>query len=246
MMVIPAGSIMLGTRDHPDAQINRVTISASFAVGKYDVTRDEFAAFVSATGYRVDGCYTYDGGKPPGALFHNDPRADWRQVGFDQSGRAPVVCVNWSDAKAYAAWLSQKTGRQYRLLSEEEWQYAARGGAKSVYGWDAKIVHEHANIGSDYCCRPEAHGRDRWLYTSPVGSFDPNPYGLYDMLGNVEQWTETCSTLSHEGVATCAERVLRGSNWSLPTGYAHDTAARSVGDPTVRESSIGFRVAGAL
>jgi formylglycine-generating enzyme required for sulfatase activity len=249
MVVIPPGAMaMTGLHPASAPSSQSIELTEPLAISKYDVTRDEFAAFVDSTDYKAEGCYTYDGGRLPGALFHNDVNANWRNTGFDQSDRDPVVCVNWFDAQAYVNWLSQRTGHHYKLPTEEEWLFASGGGFKGSSRWDAAIVRKHANLGTVYCCRPQAKGRGNWMYTSPVGSFDANVYGLYDMLGNVSQWTETCSkwksgaaTRAKAAAAECEERVLRGGDWSLSTGHAENPALL-VGDPTLRETTIGFRV----
>jgi formylglycine-generating enzyme required for sulfatase activity len=155
-----------------------VSIGRPFGLAKYPVTRREFAAFVRETGYSIDGtCTLANHG------YRRDPEAGWQNPGFAQTDRDPVVCETWEDPKAYVAWLNGKlTGRSaikvpYRLPSEAEWEYAARAGTRTQRWWGDAIGRNNANC--DQC-------GSRWdkQQTSPVGSFQPNPVGLFDMLGH--------------------------------------------------------------
>ena len=129
--------------------------------------------------------------------FELNTSANWNHVGFAQDSSHPVVCISWNDANDYAQWLSKKTGFLYRLLSEAEWEYAAKAGSTSAYTWGDTVSHEYANFGdSNY--NAVVLGRDRWLGTSPVGSFPPNAFGLYDMNGNVMQWVEDYYSSSYK------------------------------------------------
>ena len=250
MVVIPAGEYTMGSpaseqdRSADETQ-HRVTIGYSFAVGKYDVTRDEFATFVQATGYKAkddDGCFTYDG-----KTFNKDSRASWSRPGFGQTGSDPVVCVSWDDAEAYVAWLSQKTGHSYRLLSESEWEYASRAGTTTAYYWGDAVGTGNANcVGCG----------SRWdnKQTSPSGSFAPNGFGLYDMAGNAWQWLGDCYNDSYAGAptdgsawgsGTCGQRVLRGGSWFSYPGSAR-SANRGRDNTGYRNTVLGFRVARTL
>lgn len=241
MVVIPAGSFMMGSspgeaaRDIDEAPSSsvptirklipmeqpqhEVTISLPFALGKYPVTKGEFAAFVQETGYTpAPGCILYS------LQYHVSPQADWKLPGFPQTERDPVVCVNWQDAKAYIRWINKKSGGSpdftiqgpYRLPSEAEWEYAARAGTRTARWWGDPIGRNNT-----VCARCGS----KWdqAQTAPVGSFRPNPFGLYDILGNVTQWTEDCWNESYtdpptEGVpwlmGNCQRRVARGGDWS--------------------------------
>ncbi len=253
MVVIAAGSFMMGSPEgEPDRLLDegpqhRVTFSRSFAVGKYPVTRAQFARFVRESGYRAGpGCLILKGG-----VWIDDRKADWRNPGFVQTGRDPAVCMNLSDAVAYAGWLSQKTGHAYRLLAEAEWEYAARARTPGAYPWGAEASHDHANFGADRCCSPAAGGRDRWLHTSPAGSFPPNAFGLYDMHGNAWEWTQDCWHGNYEGApsngsawlsGSCVDRVLRGGSWNCSPATLR-SAEREVHDASGRYAVVGFRVA---
>lgn len=249
MRTIPAGTFLMGS---PDAEAgrqaaegpqHRVKIRRPFAIGIYDVTRREFAAFVSATGYDT-----------------KDRTCDWRspKVGgrdIGQHDNDPVVCVSWRDAHAYVDWLSKKTGKAYRLPSEAEWEYAARAGTTSVRPWSDPDSRNFANYGRDTCCGPAAERRDHWLYTSPVGSFRPNAFGLYDILGNVWQRTEDCGHDTYAGAPAngsawttggdCGTRIVKGGAWF--SSLSELRAASRAADPAdFRKSDIGFRVARSL
>ena len=160
----------------------------------------------------------------------------------------PVVKVEWRDAKAYAAWLSGKTGKEYRLPSEAEWEYAARAGTTQRFAWGDRPGRNRANCEG---CGSAWDGRQ----AAPVGSFLANPFGLHDMLGNVWEWTEDCWTPSHTGApadggarpapAQCSGRVLRGGSFDLPPSGMRVTS-RTTSDAEVGEIFIGFRVARSL
>lgn len=242
MIVIPAGSFMMGSpateqgRDPAEGPQHRVTIAHVFAIGRFDVTRDQYAAFAREA--KVDA----------------DAKCDWRDPKFRgssiaQKGDEPVVCVNWADASAYTAWLSRKTARHYFLPSESEWEYAARAGSSSARPWGAAITHEDANYGADACCSPAASGHDKWLFTSPVGSFPPNAFGLSDMIGDVWQWTADCGEdYAHTprdgapaSTGDCTRHMVRGGGWFHGPDAAR-AASRIADEATRRAADIGFRV----
>ena len=268
MVVIPAGGFVMGVspseaerenlpkeyRDRSQPQ-HRVEVR-QFAAGKFLVTRAQYEVFVKATGRKSGGCNVWTGSK-----WENDSAKDWRNSGFAQDDRHPVVCASWDDASAYVQWLSQKTGKSYRLLSEAEWEYAARAGttAYSYWGEDGNLSCGFAN-GADQSTKTEvprysdlafASCYDGYAYTAPVGSFQPNRFGLYDMLGNVWQWTQDCSNPNYSGAPTdgsawvggdCSHRALRGGSWISGPPYL-STAFRNL-DPTAsRYFYQGFRVA---
>ena len=234
---------------------HRVVISYPFAAGKYHVTRGEFAQFVAETNYNAmdAGCLGYTG-----SGFENKPKYNWKNPGFQQTETHPVVCVNWQDAQAYIGWLNHKTGKRYRLLSESEWEYAARAGATTTYWWgveletgcsaanlaDKTAKHEFPNWGIANCS-------DGYVFTSPVGSFAANPAGLYDITGNAWQWLGDCWNHHYlhapaDGAASrsgrCGVRVLRGGAWNdRPRGVRVAYRARAA--VVSRSAGIGFRIA---
>ena len=181
MVVIPAGSFLMGSpeseedRDDNEGPQHMVTIPRVFAAGVYAVTRDEFAAFVEETGHF--GHHDWHSGA--GFGFMRSEPLHWQNPEYAQTGRDPVVCVNWKDAQAYVKWLSRKTGEEYRLLSEAEWEYAARAGTTTRYSFGDEVTPDLANYRES--------GRRK---TVPVGSYEPNKFGLYDMHGNVWEWVQ--------------------------------------------------------
>jgi len=231
MVTIPAGSFRMGdlagNGESDEKPVHTVTISRSFALGKYEVTFAEYDAFAEATGRQKPG----DEG--------------WGR------GNRPVINVSWEDAAAYAQWLSQQTSKRYRLPSEAEWEYAARAGSTTVYPWGNTASHEYANYGKDECCDGLASGRDSWVNTAPVGSFAANAFGLYDTIGNVWEWLEDCYDDSYSGAPTdgsakrsCGTqyRVARGGSWfNFPAGVR--SAGRGRDAPSGRGNVLGFRLA---
>ena len=205
MVVVPPGNFMMG-----DPGWHQVFISHAFAAGKFEVTFAEWDACVAA-----GGC----GGYKP------------EDKGWGHGGR-PVINVNWNDAKQYVQWISQKTGKTYRLLSEAEWEYAARAGTTTAYSWGDDIGSGNANcVGCG----------SQWdnIQTAPAGSFQPNAFGLYDMHGNVWEWVEDCYK------EDCTKRVLRGGSWYFEPQFARAGKRLSLG-PEFRYFSLGFRVARVL
>ena len=227
MVVVPAGEFLMGSpnseggRTDDEGPQHRVSIDKAFAVGWYEVTFAEWGACVSA-----------------GGCGHRPDDEGWGR------GNRPVINVSWIDAQEYVAWLSRQTGQRYRLLSEAEWEYAARAGSGTRYWWGDSIGRGDAN------CRL---CRSRWNdeQTSPVGSFAANPFGLYDVYGNVWEWVEDCWYGSYSGAPSHARawtgvrgcpRLLRGGSWSsYPRGIR--SAARGTVKSNVRTSVFGFRVA---
>ena len=223
MVVVPAGSYRMGW----EGQQHEVTIAAPFAVGKYEVTFEQW-----------DAC-ARDGGCPRGNNIASD--RGWGR------GQRPVIYVNWDDAQRYVRWLSGKTNEPYRLLSESEWEYAARAGTETAYSWGEEIGINRAN-----CVGCGSRWDDR--QTAPVGSFAANPWGLHDMHGNVWEWVEDCWNNSYAGSPrdgsawrseNCAERVLRGGSWNnLPSLLR--AAFRLRFTTGLRIDVNGFRVARTL
>jgi formylglycine-generating enzyme required for sulfatase activity len=277
MVVIPPGSFVMGSpttevgRYPREGPQHRVTISRPFAIGKFHVTFDQFAAFVAETHYDIgSGCWTY---VLAGELV-NKADASWHKPGFDQSGSHPVTCLNWIDASAYVAWLAGKTGRDYRLLSEAEWEYAARAGSTTpfFFGTETKEICRYGNAADETARRansvspqwPVAPCSDGFAYTSPAGSFLPNAFGLGDALGNVWDWLMDCYHATYgfwvkagktrTGAPSdgspwmsgrCEARVLRGAAWDFVPRYLR-VAFRGWDYPVNRYNIYGLRVARTL
>jgi formylglycine-generating enzyme required for sulfatase activity/uncharacterized caspase-like protein len=258
MVVIPPGSFTMGAPSSEEGRFDaegpqrRVNIARAFGVGKYEVTRGEFAQFVNETNRQVSGCWVRRDGK-----FQDDASKSWRDTGFAQNDNHPVACVNWDDAKAYVAWLSRKSGKSYRLLTEAEWEYAARAGTSTAYYWGESPDCRYAN-GADEAAKTVFTGwtgvvncADNHVYTAPVGSFQPNAFGLHDMSGNVLEWTEDCWNANYNGALSdssarttgeCGQRVLRGGSWDgNPRGLR--SAGRLRGSSGLRNYGGGLRVA---
>ena len=236
-----------------------VTIRHKLAIAKFHVTRDEYAQFVAETNRPdADSCDTLNASG--GFIATN---GNWHSPGFPQTGRDPVVCVSWDDAQAYVAWLSAKTGHAYRLPTEAEWEYAARAGTTTARYFSDNPAEfcRHTNVGDlDYFKQhPGDSGvnracRDGCAFTSPVGSFPPNQFGLYDMLGDVMDWTEDCWNANYSGAPTdgtawrsgdCGLRVVRGGSWDMDLSGARSANRRPIQTAT-RNTTLGFRVARTL
>lgn len=232
MVVIPTGSFMMGSPEtDADARENerpqhKVTIATPFAASRFEVTFAEWNACIDA-----------------GGCEHRPSDQGWGQ------GARPVINVSWDDiTKQYLTWLSRVTGQAYRLLTEAEWEYAARAGATTRYSWGDVLGENNANCNG---CKSQWDNEQ----TAPVGSFKPNDFGLYDMHGNVWEWVQDChdenayATAPTDGSAVPDEpdcdRVLRGGSW-MGNPRSMRAAFRNAIFPEYRLSGYGFRVARAL
>ena len=251
----PAGE---KNRDSDERQ-HRVRV-ADFYLGKHEVTKGEFAAFARATGHRTtaeknDGCFGYKGGE-----WVKDADKDWRSPGFSQSDRHPVVCVSWHDAVAYAKWLSGETGLSYRLPTEAEWEYAARGGRQTAFYWgedsEYRQICEYANVADRELKErypdwkwTKAACNDGSVHTASVGSFKANGLRLYDMSGNVWEWTCSVYESEYDGSESrCVKSpggsvVLRGGSWSSIPGRARSADRYWNVASAAIYGSLGFRLA---
>jgi formylglycine-generating enzyme required for sulfatase activity len=198
----------------------------SFAAGKYPVTKAQWRQFVKATGHP-----------------RND-RCSWEDPGFSQGDDHPVVCVTWQDATDYAAWLSEKTGHRYRLLSEAEYEYVNRAGTKTAYWWGATNAGQCEHVNALDAAADAAHlnayheavsCNDGYAYTSPVGHFPANAFGLHDTTGNAESWVQDCFHVWYywlfaptDGSAwegwNCQGHVVRGSAWGSNSKHLRSAA----------------------
>jgi formylglycine-generating enzyme required for sulfatase activity len=256
MIVLPAGTYLIGSpegeplrRDNEPQK--RITFSAPFALSATPVTWNQWEACVRDGRCDGSGVETALTKLPDG-----EPNPNFSDYG---RGNRPVVGVSWYDAQAYVGWLNAKTGQDdmYRLPSEAEWEYGARGGTTTAFPWGATIDHDFGNFGQEEGLGGKAQGRDVWLAeTSPVASFPANAFGLYDMHGNVFEWTEDCyeadrahtpadGTPNTEG--NCANRVFRSGTF-LSNPYMQRSARRGAPYPSTQRGRnyLGFRVARSL
>jgi len=265
MVILPAGNFLMGSpasetgRQDNEGPQHRVSVR-SFAAGKFEVSRGQFAAFVKDSGHNAGNeCFTFEDGK-----YEKRSRRNWQNPGYSQTDSHPVVCVSWDDARAYLAWLSSKTGKTYRLLSEAEWEYGARAGSGTARSWGESPDQAcgYGNIG-DQATKSRVPGwtyevhncTDGHAYTAPGGSFKPNAFGLHDMIGNAWEWTEDCWNNTYSGAPgdgsawTTEEcsvvRVQRGGSWVNAPKFAR-SARRKGDDLTIRFSDYGFRLARTL
>jgi formylglycine-generating enzyme required for sulfatase activity len=248
MVVIGEGRFQMGSATpeimrtgevRSQGPVRTVTIGARFAAGRFEVTNDEWAAFVKATGHAMPtGCVLWGQGQDvptPGKTWQ-DP-----DYGRPPAGNEPVVCVNWKDAKAYVAWLSQKTGQKYRLLTEAEWEFIASEGKDTLWPWGTEETSPLCGVGNVFDETGAADPRnastntqgiapckDGYAIVSPVGQFAPNAFGVYDTIGNVWEWVEDCSLAEYPPTpvdgsavqspsAVCERRAVRGGSWRTRT-----------------------------
>jgi formylglycine-generating enzyme required for sulfatase activity len=227
MKVVPAGSFTMGSpasepgRRADESLQHRVTVAGQFAVAQFELTFEEWDTCVAD-----GGCNGY---KPDDL--------DWGR------GTRPVINISWEDANAYVTWLAKKTGKPYRLLSESEYEYATRAGTQTAYPWGNAIGKNNANCNG---CGSKWDNHQ----SSPVGSFAANGFGLYDMVGNVDEWTQDCWHDSYSGAPTdgsawtsgdCSRRVLRGGSW-LSYPQIVRSACRIWDSSRSRYFNTGFRV----
>ena len=244
MVVLPAGSFIMGTepgelgREDDEGPQHNVTFAKPFAISRYQVTAGELDAYIRDTGVKIA-----DGDTRPGrACTASKPT-------YKQGPRQPAVCVSHFDVQDYAKWLSKKTGHTYRMLSEAEREYGARAGSTGPFPFpfdnnDEKkySIAQHANTYGP---------TDGYSYTSPVGSFPPNAFGVYDMHGNVYEWVADCLNTSYEGApadgsawltGNCDIRIMRGNDWGEAPVFSR-SGNRNSRAPDVRGDFLGFRVA---
>jgi formylglycine-generating enzyme required for sulfatase activity len=241
------------------SQPQRQVIVTAFMLGRFEVTRDEFAEFARVTRQRTDNACWSEG---QDGKRYEYKGLNWTKPGFPQTGRDPVVCVNWFEARAYAGWLTKMTGKRYRLPSEAEWEYAARAGSTGArpFPGDRATFCARANIGDLALAEAYKHKReaartaicsDGYAFTSPVGAFPPNAFGLHDMLGNVWEWTEDCWNPTLDGATPdqkprysgeCDKRVVRGGGWFNETWRARP-AYRFRDSNGHNGNMLGFRLA---
>jgi formylglycine-generating enzyme required for sulfatase activity/uncharacterized membrane protein len=240
MVSLPTGRFIMGSPQNEAGRFGNETqhvveIAKPFAIGRFDVTFDEWEACV-----KDGGCNVY-----------RPSDEGWGR------GNRPVINIGWDDSQSYLAWLTKKTGLHYRLPSEAEWEYAARAGTTTARWWGSKIDRTDAKYGPDDCpqqthCGGFASGAGNWVNTAPVGSFPANPFGLFDILGNVWTWTADCWHSDYQDAPTdgrvwdepganCQRRVLRGGSWSVEPSFVR-SAARAALPSNARNGNVGLRV----
>lgn len=243
MVEIPAGDFTRAL--NADAPQQAVSVGA-FALGKYEVTIAEFAAFVDATGYEV----------PPGCELFNvmgpidDPNASWRSPGFDLPDTTPAACIPFAAANAYVEWLAETTGEPYRLPTEAEWDYAAHGNQETTLSYFIRAGLGRNEANCQDCSGFDLMGREDLLFPLPVDTFQPNAFGLHVMFGNAAEWVADCHNPTYEGAPVdgtawlegdCDTRIVRGGGFSA--FWADLSGGRPATDPEIRDNAIGFRVA---
>lgn len=241
MVVLPAGSYMMGTPDdelgrQPDeGPLHQVTFARPFAISRFQVTAGEWDAYVRESGVKIA-----DGDTRPGRECKaSKPR-------YKQGPKQPAVCMDYHDIEAYVAWLSKKTGKHYRMVSEAEREYAARGGSTGPFPFpldpDAEYeISQHANVYGP---------KDGYSYTSPAGSYPPNDFGVYDMHGNVYEFVADCHHDSYVGAPSdgsawkepgCKVVQIRGNDWGEAPIFSRSGNRNNV-YITTRGDWLGFRV----
>ncbi|MFT4026359.1 MAG: formylglycine-generating enzyme family protein [Novosphingobium sp.] len=261
LAVVPAGTFQMGAEGGEDGRaegpVHRVEIRKPFALAVTEVTNAQYARFVAESGHpTVPGCEIWPKGSEA------EKTADWRDPALGRPTRPdePVVCVSWSDARAYVDWLARRTGKPYRLPTEAEWEYAARAGTDTPFPWKGGEAAScaHANIYD-----VSAAGRFAWANAActdghpalaQVGSFKANAFGLFDMIGNVWEWTEDCYAVPYPVAATteaaiepgpgeaCARRSVRGGSW-MTRPDRNRVSFRGRDPEGARYFMFGFRVA---
>ena len=269
MLVVPTGNYMMGAPDGESGRAetqtpqHQVAIDKGYALSQTDITVGQFREFVRASGYKPDsitngGASVYD---ERTGVMRDDSSANWEDdyAGHPAANDLPVVNISWSDANAYAQWLSKRTGKTYRLPSEAEFEYALRAGSTTRYWWGtgtpkSKVENLTGSLDRSPSGRRWAHAfqgyGDGYWGAAPVMSFAPNAFGLYDMDGNVSEWMTDCWHDNYirapvDGSAWvnpgCSIRVVRGGSWGSSPEQAN-SAYRQGADASVRSGRVGFRI----
>ncbi len=272
LALVPPGKFLMGSA--PDAvELDAATgespaiaiaFTRPFHVSRREITVAEFRRYVEATGAEpAPGCRVWLGGQ---WVFERD--RSWRDPGFalPPQDAEPVVCVNWEDARGYAEWLSKEGGKRYRLPSEAEWEYVARGGTSFPRFWgerdsnegaalslacDFANVYDSSAVDGYHFPWPNARCSDRIAALAPVGQYKPNAFGVFDIIGNVREWVMDCYTASYAGrpedarawtwQGGCELKGVRGGSWASRPRNAR-APARGAEPTALRQSDLGFRV----
>ncbi|TBV11408.1 chromophore maturation protein PvdO [Stutzerimonas kirkiae] len=243
MVVLPAGSFIMGTpegelgRQPDEGPLRAVTFARPFVISRYPVTAEELDAYIEQTGVVIKS-----GDERPGRW------CEASKPSYAQGPRQPAVCIDWFEVRTYTEWLSKKTGKPYRMVSEAEREYAARAGSTGPFPFSFDKegeyqISKHANTYGP---------KDGYTYSSPVGSYPSNAFGVYDMHGNVYEWVADCEHPDYIGAPTdgsawvddqgCGRAHIRGNDWSEPPIFSR-SGNRNGRHKTVRGDWIGFRVA---
>jgi formylglycine-generating enzyme required for sulfatase activity len=258
MVVVPRGTYLMGSPEINEESPQRlVAIEKPFAVGKFEVTRAQFEAFIAATGYEADSSCKV---RTPSGQFVDQVELSWREPGYQQTGSHPVTCVNWGDTQAYIAWLSNVTGRRYRALSEAEWEYVARATTQATpqprhfFGnavADLCQYANHSDKSSTFSWRNTSCSDGVSIGTAEVGRYKPNAFGLYDIYGNVWELVEDCWSDNYIDApadsrprksGNCERRAVRGGSWDYRASAAA-SGSRAWSGVGQRYNDVGFRVA---
>ena len=225
-----------------------------FALASHEITRGQFAVFAAETKFEGKGCNALR----PGGVDRSS-EADWSNPWFSQTYNDPVVCVSWNDAQKYIEWLNAKLPSQaakYRLPTSEEWEYAARAGTTTPTYWNnIAETCRYSNTGDIQFKKVDFTGYnsngemvpcdDGYPTTSPVNAFPPNPWGFYDMLGNVNQLTQNCGTqfaIDISFITACTHHILHGTSWSAQPSNIR-VAKKGASKASMRTMTNGFRLA---
>ena len=264
---IEPGTFLMGSPDtdkdafDDEKPQHRVRITRPFYLGVHEVTRGQFRRFVDDTGYQTEAEKDGKGGwgwNEDAKKFEQNPKYTWLNPGFEQTDEHPVVNVSWNDAVAFAEWLSRKEGVTYRLPTEAEWEYACRAGTTTKYcsGDDPEGLAAVANIAdgtakTKYPDWSTIAAQDGFIYTAPVGRYNPNAWGLFDMHGNVWEWCSDGYAADYykrspvddpPGPDGASDRVIRGGGWGYEPRRAR-SAYRGRFAPGYRSYNLGFRLA---
>jgi formylglycine-generating enzyme required for sulfatase activity len=246
LVLVPAGRVSMKLTIANAQRDFAIDLPKAFAIGRYEVTRGQFATFVADSKRRIEpGCHL----RAPN--WRLDPALSWQNPGFAQTDEHPVVCVSLEDAQAYAAWLSRKTGQRYRLPTDAEWHYLAAAEDWDRAGADQLCVIGNGADRSAMEANPQWSGtacRDGYVGTAPVGRFAKSLWGLHDLNGNAWEWVSTCApeprpdaVFPAPSCAPSAARILRGGSFAdAPSMRLLD--ARIVSPPAIRDQVAGFRV----
>jgi formylglycine-generating enzyme required for sulfatase activity len=263
MVPLASGEFMMGSPTDELGHLEvegvprRVIIPKSFAIGKFEVTVDQFSAFVADTGMTAGNLCRQIAAFSRSPVVWGPPEASFRNPGFEVMGSQPVVCVSWHDAQAYVAWLRRRTGKPYRLPTEAEWEYAARAGTNTSYSFGDDVTElcgyaRFADLSSRYTWHDACRSDTTTYGPLPVGSLKPNPWGLFDMHGNAWEWVEDCWTSTAAEIPTdgsafvrpgnCEMGVVRGGSFAAGSRRVRSAVRQPVPIAT-HNFNDGFRVA---